>query len=305
MKRLLLCLTALLLLGIPALAGNLQDARQGFTTTLTQKISEGNPPPIPPPDIFQLVTYPSPIGDMAAYVSPSPKDGQRHPAIIWVVGGMSNGIGGTLWDPRAKPENDQTASAYRKAGIIMMCPSRRGGNTNPGYHEGFYGEVDDIIAARHYLEKLDYVDPARIYLGGHSTGGTLALLVAECGGGFRSVFSFGPVDQVSNYGPGLDPYDLTNQKENDLRSPVKWLQAITSPVFIFEGMVEPSNIDALHILQNASTNPLVHFYPLQGKSHFSELGPTNKVIAAKILADDGPASTITFTDAELCNAAAN
>jgi len=128
---------------------------------------------------------------MAAYVSPAPGDGKRHPAIIWLIGGFSNGIGDTPWAP-ATPDNDQSASAYRESGIIMMYPSRRGGNMNPGYHESFYGEVNDIIAARQYLEKLDYVDPKRIYLGGHSTGGTLALLVAESDAGFRAIFCVRP-----------------------------------------------------------------------------------------------------------------
>jgi dipeptidyl aminopeptidase/acylaminoacyl peptidase len=64
----------------------------------------------------------------------------------------------------------------------MMFPSLRGGNDNPGRHGGFYGEVDDVLAAHDYLSRQPYVDPKRIYPGGHSTGGTLALLTAE----FRS-----------------------------------------------------------------------------------------------------------------------
>ena len=75
----------------------------------------------------------------------------------------------------------------------MMFPSLRGGNDNPGVREGFFGEVDDVLAAAEYLSKQAFVDPQRIYLGGHSTGGTLVLLVAECSGRFRAVFSFGPV----------------------------------------------------------------------------------------------------------------
>jgi dipeptidyl aminopeptidase/acylaminoacyl peptidase len=56
----------------------------------------------------------------------------------------------------------------------------RGGNDNPGRREGFLGEVDDVLAAADHLSKLPHIDPTQIYLGGHSTGGTLALLVAEC-----------------------------------------------------------------------------------------------------------------------------
>lgn len=80
-----------------------------------------------------------------------------------------------------------------------MSPSLRGGNTNPGVKEGFLGEVDDVLAAANYFEKQKYVDPKRIYLGGHSTGGTLVLLVSEGSPRFRAVFSFGPAGDVSGW----------------------------------------------------------------------------------------------------------
>ena len=67
----------------------------------------------------------------------------------------------------------------------MMFPGLRGTSGNPGTQESFLGEVDDVLAAADFLRKVDYVDPSRIYLGGHSTGGTLALLVAEAGASFQ------------------------------------------------------------------------------------------------------------------------
>jgi dienelactone hydrolase len=81
----------------------------------------------------------------------------------------------------------------------MMFPSLRGGNQNPGQKEGFLGEVDDVLAAADFLVREDYVDPARIYLGGHSTGGTPVMLVAESTPRFRAVLSFGPVNDVRGY----------------------------------------------------------------------------------------------------------
>ena len=226
-------------LSLSACGESLKEARKGFTTHLMKKQSEGDAPEQPPADLFRLTTYPSPLGDMAAYVSPSPNDGKKHPAIIWLIGGFSNGIHDTPWQP-ASSQNDQSASAYREAGIIMMYPSRRGGNTNPGYREDFLGEADDIIAARDYLAKLDYVDPNRIYLGGHSTGGTLALIVAELDNKFRAVFAFGPVDDVSGYGSDILNYDLSNPKETNLRSPIKWLQDIGNPTYVLKALPAPA-----------------------------------------------------------------
>ena len=135
------------------------------------------PPDQPPPKVFSLVRYKSPAGDLAAYLTPDRGDGAKHPAIVWITGGDCNSIGDVWKD--APRKNDQTASAYRKAGIVLMFPSLRGGNDNPGRREGFLGEVDDVLAAADYVAAQPYVDPRRIYLGGHSTGGTLAMLVAE------------------------------------------------------------------------------------------------------------------------------
>ena len=35
----------------------------------------------------------------------------------------------------------------------MMFPSHRGGIDNPGQREGFFGEVDDILAALPYVDR--------------------------------------------------------------------------------------------------------------------------------------------------------
>lgn len=74
-------------------------------------------PDKPPPDVFKLVKYRSQVGELSAYVSPDPGDQKKHPIILWLVGGFSNSIGGHLWED-ADSANDQTAAAYRKAGML-------------------------------------------------------------------------------------------------------------------------------------------------------------------------------------------
>src|SRR5260221_380560 len=59
----------------------------------------------------------SPEGNSGASLTPEPGEGKSHPAIIWITGGDCNSIG-DVWSP-ASPDNDQTAAAYRKAGIVM------------------------------------------------------------------------------------------------------------------------------------------------------------------------------------------
>ena len=275
----------------------LPEARRGFTTKLLPQNPEREPVAKPPAALFRVVQYESPAGKMAAYLSKDPADGKKHPAIIWIFGGFGNDIGDTAW--KAQPaNNDQSASAFRKAGIVMMYPSLRGGTENPGSNESFFGEVDDVLAAADFLAKQDFVDPNRIYLGGHSTGGTLVLLVAASSSRFRAVFSFGPTDDVAGYGAEQLTFDTSNKRELELRSPKRWLHSIQSPVFVLEGDGE-GNVEQLQLMSRASRNPLAHFHMVKGGSHFSILAPMTRLIAGKILRDDGPKTNIEFTEQEL------
>jgi len=275
--------------------GTLTEARRGFKPKLVARRSQAVPVPEPPHSVFRKVRYDSPAGKLQAYVSEVPGDGQKRPAIIWITGGDCNSID-DVWT-EAPPSNDQTASAYRKAGIVLMFPSLRGGNDNPGIKESFLGEVDDIVAAADYLARQESVDPSRIYLGGHSTGGTLVLLVAESTDRFRAVFSFGPVSDVSNYSSEYTPFDKSNPREVALRSPGRWLSSIKSPTFVIEGT--GGNLSSLQAMKRSSTNPLVHFVTVQGADHFSVLGPTNQIIAGKILQDRDPTTNLTLTERDL------
>lgn len=281
----------------PDKAVSLTEARQKFTTKLTRQVSARTPVAAPPAQLFRVVRYDAPPGKLAAYLTPDPNDGKKHPAIIWITGGDCNTIDAGCWK-EGPPTNDLSASAFRKAGIIMLFPSLRGGNDNPGVKEGFLGEVDDVLAAAAYLSKQTYVDPQRIYLGGHSTGGTLVLLTAECSERFRAVFSFGPVDDVFGYGPQELPFSSTDRQELRVRAPGLWLHSIRTPVFVLEGTKE-GNLSCLQAMARISDNPQVRFLPVKGATHFSVLAPTTKLIAEKILRDTGESCNLTLTEEEV------
>jgi acetyl esterase/lipase len=280
-------------------AFSLPEARKGFVTKTHDSEPSLGPADAPPPAIFSAVRYPSPVGPLAAYVSPSPHDGKRHPAIVWVVGGFDNSIGDS-WSPTDR-SNDQSARAFREAGVVLMLPSLRGGNDNPGKRESFYGEVDDVIAAGEYVRGLDYVDPDRVYLGGHSTGGTMAVLVAESTRRFRDVFAFGPVANVAGYGDDALVFDSKDAHEVRLRSPMYFTAAIETPTWILEGAKPPSNKVALPVLRKDAPTTL-HVFEVPGVSHFSILAPVTTLVARKIVADTGPTTAITLTDEELARA---
>lgn len=261
---------------------SLVAARAKFQTTITGSAAPGDPPEAPPAEL-RLVTYEAAPGKLAAYVSPDPGDKQKHPAIIWITGGDTASIG-DVWSPR-DASNDQTARQYRDAGVVTMYPSQRGGNNNPGQREGFYGEVDDVLAAAKYLRDQPFVDAKQIYLGGHSTGGTLVLLVAAAAPKdlFRAVFSFGPVSDVAGYGSSnrFCPFDMTNKTELELRSPLRWNDTIATPTFVLEGSGR-GNIGDLRLMKRKGKNPLVTFLEVPGRDHFSALRPINGLIASRI-----------------------
>jgi alpha/beta superfamily hydrolase len=309
--RAALCLA--LSLAIAGLAGvgganaaepTLQEARKAHVTQVPQTATPRRRPDSPPGNAFRLIRYPSPAGALAAYLTPAPAQAGKHAAIIWITGGDANSIG-DMWS-RADRRNDQSARAFREAGLVMMVPSLRGGNDNPGHREGFYGEVDDVLAAADFLAAQPYVDPQRIYLGGHSTGGTLALLTAETSDRFRAVFAFGPVARVGPaYVTSVLPGGLTDPEELALRSPIRWLSSIRTPVFVFEGAAGPSNAGQVAEMSRVSANPLAHFYLVAGADHFSVLAPITEVIAGKLGLDVGPRSSLTFSQSELDQAFLN
>jgi acetyl esterase/lipase len=296
-----------LVLGL-SLGCNTQPAIDPESVTLAEErklhitnVPAGKPtakqsPTNPPKGVFRGIRYESPAGKLAAYVSPDPKNGKKNPAIVWIGGGDYHSIGSSAWT-EGTSKKETSASAFRRAGIVMMFPSLRGAHDNPGIKEGFYGEVDDVIAAGEYLRTLSYVDPQRVYLAGHSSGATLALLVAETTDRFRAVFAFGPMDSPVNYPAELVPFPKFDAQEVRLRTPEHWLHCITVPTFVFEG--SGGNVGPLFKLQRASKNPKVNFYEIKNTDHFSVLAPVNTLIAQKILADTSPECLIEFALVEL------
>jgi dipeptidyl aminopeptidase/acylaminoacyl peptidase len=165
-----------------------------------------------------------------------------------------------------------------------MLPSLRGSNGNPGRNECFFGEVDDIIAAAELVADRPDVDPTRVYLGGHSTGATLAVLAAASTDRFRAVFAFGPVDDPRAYGDiGCLPADASGP-EAEVRTPINFVHQIRVPTFLIEGD-EMSNGPSVRALRAARGSAPVEQVLVPGLDHFSVLAPGTEAVAAAILAD--------------------
>lgn len=264
------------------------QARHGFQTQVA--LRDPQPLALPEPPIHWFVRSDYQNAEhyrLAGFMSPDPNDGKRHPAIIWLTGGDTNSLS-DFWS--AGPDNnDQSARAFREAGIIMVFPTLRGGNGQDNPKQAFFGEVDDVLAVAKQLQQIRYVDPAQIYLGGHSTGGTLALLTAEVPTPFRAVFAFGPVSRIDRYPESLMPVDWASLDplEAKLRSPIEWLAGIAQPTYLIEGVDGQGNASELDSLCAASRNRQVHCLRVRGADHFSVLRPATKAIAERIVAAAG------------------
>lgn len=264
-----------------------RNARAAHKTVIIPQLKENSPVPEPDTAKLKKIEYPAPLGPQAAYISTTAVEPglRKRPAIIWLVGGFGNSIGEGMWTP-GPTENDQSATALQTPDLIVMYPSLRGGNQNPGNREGLYGEVDDVLAALKWLKVQPGVDPTHVYLGGHSTGGTLALLAAEVSPDFRAVFSFGPVSRTTSYGQENLPFDISDDQESRLRAPIEWLSAISCPTYIFEG-TRDANTAALQEMKGESRNPKIQFFLMQGQDHFSGLQGVSRMLAMLIKRDSG------------------
>jgi dienelactone hydrolase len=260
----------------------LLERRQKLETRVFAE-TDHTPAKTPPGGVLSKVTYPAPLGANVAYVTP-PRPGGKRPAVVWIGGGLDWGIGEVAW-AKAPAKVDRSARAFREAGLVSMYPALRGSNENPGKNECLLGEVDDILAAAAFLATRADVDPARIYLAGHATGGTLALLAAASSDRFAAVFAFGPVGDARHYGTptggGCLPADA-GEEEIALRSPLGFVGSIRTPTFVFEGG-SGGNAEALVGLRERAS-ARVHFTIVPGFDGSSIVAPGTAVIARAIAA---------------------
>src|SRR5262249_2245226 len=111
----------------------------------------------------------------------------------------------------------------------------------------FYDEVDDVLAAAEYLAQHPNVDSGKMYVSGHSVGGTMALLAALASNRFKAAASFsGSADQVTwSDDPDLViPFNRSDAAEMRMRSAVAYATSFKCPVRMYYGSSEPSYLFA-------------------------------------------------------------
>lgn len=186
--------------------------------------------PVRAPKGVKEIRYQSSGLQLRAWIN-LPKDGAKSPAVLYLHGGWAFG-----------QDDWEQAEPLRDAGYIVMTPLLRGENGQPGNFTMFYDEIDDVLAAVDYLAKVPNVDSSRIYLAGHSAGGTHAMLAAMASDRFRALASVsGSPDRISfvNSGYGrVAPFDKANLRELQLRSPVAFAGSFKCPARLYVGSQE-------------------------------------------------------------------
>jgi dipeptidyl aminopeptidase/acylaminoacyl peptidase len=201
-------------------------ARRSFHTKLLRTAPSPQPfEPTAPSSDARQIEFDSGGHKLPAWIS-AIKPAVPTPAVLFLHGGFA--FGSDDW---------AMAQPFRDAGFVMMVPILRGENGSPGAFTLFYDEVDDVLAAAAALAEQPGVDPRRIYVSGHSAGGVLAMFAAMTSARFRAAapLSAAPDAKVFADLPELVPFDVSNEEEFRMRSPLLFAASFQCPARLFVG----------------------------------------------------------------------
>jgi acetyl esterase/lipase len=145
-----------------------QQWRDGFQTNLTTR----SPAPqdydaeLSFPGI-EAVQYTSDGMQLKAWVYRPQGGAGPYPAVVYFHGGWA-----------LDTIDFEDCQPFMDAGFIVMTPTLRAENGNPGDFELFLGEVADGRAAVKWLASQPDVDTGRIYAFGHSAGGGVSAMLS-------------------------------------------------------------------------------------------------------------------------------
>ena len=223
-------------------------ARKSFHTHLLRKgPSPEKSTPLGTPAGARRVTYaggPDGSVELIAWLSDYQPSSQSKPAVLFLHGGNATGDG--HW---------ALMKTYWEAGFVVLHPSFRGENGQAGNYSGFYDETADALAAARYLEDLPGIDHNRLFIAGHSNGGTLALLAAMAAK-FRAA---APISAGVNswryfhrYSDEM-PFDGSDPKEFIMRSSVCFGASLKCPTLLLRGTDErPFDADHALLMQRVT-----------------------------------------------------
>ena len=245
---------------VPVQTADYAMARAGFQTRLLRYGPSPQTQIMPRlPKGAAEVTFKSGNLSLVAWSAKPESAPDRSPVVIFLHGGFAFGA-----------DDFEMAMPYRDAGFIIFTPILRGEDGQAGNFSMFYDEVDDVIALVEHVRKLPNVDPDRVYLAGHSIGGTTAMLAAMASPHFRAVASLsGSADQMLWIKAGgysrLAPFDLNDPREFIMRSPLSYATSFKAPTRLYHGSEEayfrPGTRKLADVAMAARLNVAVQEFP--------------------------------------------
>jgi formylglycine-generating enzyme required for sulfatase activity/alpha-beta hydrolase superfamily lysophospholipase len=201
-------------------------ARSRFHTKLLNK----GPSPqrwsrLKPPAGVTEMEYPSGELHLKAWINRPKDEKHKYPAVLFLHGGFAFDTGD--WE-ETKP--------YRDAGFVVLTPILRAENGQSGEFSFFYDEIEDVLAAADFLSKQSYVDAKRLFVAGHSVGGSLTLLTALASPKFRAAASFDGAAYMPDFTNEKNlPFDRSDPREIQMRSPIVYASSLKCPLRIYHG----------------------------------------------------------------------
>ncbi len=182
------------------------------------------------------------------------------------------------------------ADFFATAGFLALAPDYRGCGKSAGKHELAKGEVNDVLNAMRYAQRLHCADAKRVYFFGFSHGAALSLLAAAREPAIQGVIAVqGPTDLAECYAhwvahraePGIAPLaglhlivGGTPEQHPAAwreRSPLFVAAAIHCPVLLIysdaDAAVPPSQGLRMHEALLSSSNTQVSLIMLPGLNH--------------------------------------
>ena len=225
---------------LPLRGSDYRAARAGFRTRLLERgPAPGQGDALSAPPGAEAIRYPSAGRELVAWASPAGEAASLKPAVLVLHGG--NAIWHGHWQDLAAP--------FVAAGYHALMPTVRGENGQPGDFSAFYDETDDVLAAARALRARPGVDPARVFVGGHSIGGTLTLLSALAGD-FRAAAALSPAPDARIFFQRFAddvPFDLADAREVEMRSAVCFASGFRCPVLMSHGDRETRSSAAIDL----------------------------------------------------------
>ncbi|MGX5665416.1 alpha/beta fold hydrolase [Rhizobium daejeonense] len=219
----------------PLIGRDYAHDRQAFRThLLTRGPAPDKYETLDPPANAERVFYTSGHNGnlhLAAWVSKHQPSHKLRPGVLFLHGGNAMGAGHwTLMKP------------YIDSGYMVMMPTVRGENGQAGSFSGFYNEVNDVLAAADHLAGMPGVDGNRLFIAGHSIGGTLTMLSAMASNRFRAAVPISGNPNAFRFFrryPEDIRFDDSDVREFEVRTALCYAQSLKCPTYLMHGTKEP------------------------------------------------------------------